>query len=867
MTTHIFRFFITAALLITALTAFAQDETEAIGQSLTDLKISVERAGYEQALPLREVPRLEKNDKLVIEFEKNPTDTVDISRQPYRRLVVFFIDPRAVINDIKSNPNAVQERRFYYRRRWQRKFTLTVPYTSFPLIFLNSGGSYKRTLKKLVLSNEANIQSLAENSVVIAEYPRMINFLINARDVLKTRPAENSKVLQSIIENSRLFKLDKTNCFKGEFLRKKNSEKISCLINNLNVRNFKDDLGKISWDKITTQLAKEAVGQLRNKYQGLNIYLDVAVLIFRIIADLYSKKPLTVELASLIPVQNESGEMLRLFKTPLNTPPGHNKALILIPMEWRDNDEILTDDQIASVEVEPIRSCFSEGENIFRIVTEHTEIKREIREFRLTFRKSHPPSGIVTREGMRLNLARDQFAVNVRRDEWRRVGEGRITGILNFKYNFKKYEKKFEMLSLPAAKWELIPSGTPIRKGDVANRILISPNTARRDCIEKVVLSDSSETKTSLTKTKSALRFNGNSVEIPLSNREKEKFQAGDIFIHIFEPLSNRPVNRNPLTFRLLDRKPLITAFTIRRGERIGLVRGERLDDIKTLLVNNSKVTSFDPKTGEVVLIKPITGPTASLKAELGAGDSVASSFSVIPTADVLNGSLDCSSKDNSSSVASDIKVAYRPYAFSDCLIPIDTDVLNLVLISRASYEFRSAEKPLLILEVETKPGRYTKLENLEAIGEVKNKRRMDVKIPIKQNLKNWLTDQKKLFLRFLDKEFGESTRYEFKVNFAQLPKRLSLDCRLEKGKKCELSGDIGVIEQVSVGKENENKKWFSVGFGDTKVILPKLDYEGFFWIKLRSHAKDFKVNLKNLGNTSVSYHPAPPEQIDVSNR
>ena len=133
------------------------------------------------------------------------------------------------------------------------------------------------------------------------------------------------------------------------------------------------------------------------------------------------------------------------------------------------------------------------------------------------------------------------------------------------------------MLSLPEAQWELIDNRLPIRKGQGTTTIVITPNTSRRDCIEKVVISDSSENKTSITKIKRNLRFNGSFIEIPLDKTDKDKFQTGEISIDIFEPISNRPLNTQQLTFKLLDKKPTVDKFVVRKGETVGKCQSRSL--------------------------------------------------------------------------------------------------------------------------------------------------------------------------------------------------------------------------------------------------------------------------------------------------
>ncbi len=396
---------------------------------------------------------------------------------------------------------------------------------------------------------------------------------------------------------------------------------------------------------------------------------------------------------------------------------------------------------------------------------------------------------------------------------------------------------------------------------------MITPNTARRDCIDRIVISDSSETRTALTKPKSALRFNGNFIEIPLSRSDKDKFQAGEIFVNVFEPANDGPVNATPLRFNLLGPKPALTKFTIRQGDKIGRLEGTGLGEIESLSVNGEPVASFESETGDVILASHIKGFTANLSGKLRAGDTLSKSFSVVPTADIINGRLDCDTKNSSSSITAEIKTAYRPYTFSNCVIPVDTDALNLVLISKEPYQFRSAQKPALILEVEKEALRFETIQNLGPLGEVKNNRRMDTRIPITQPIKDWLMDGKKLYLRFVDKDFGESKRYEFAIEFAMLPKNLTLDCRVAEGRECELAGDVGVIAQASTDAENGSTKWVNAELSDTKLRLPKLGYENFFLIRLRSNSSQIKIDLKDLRNTSIKYFEAPPEQLDISLR
>lgn len=873
---------------------FAQNNP---GNELTELKIDVRKplklSGAESSsaeslknkavtaqtyatLPISKVPILEAGETLVIKFcpDCKGRKLEDLG---FTKLIVFFVNPASVQADFnRSFEKAFREieldtKSKKNKPRLYKEHEFLVPYRSIPLIFFVSGGDYRHDLKKIVIEKQADVIKLGEQSNVLIDLPQAVQYLAQIKEVLNTPAAYNTRIAQSLLQRAQYFRLDRANCF-SQPLYRDDRDKLECLAKNFNAAEFEKDLSALSFNKYGRLAGQEAVAQLRNKYDGLNVFFDAAAAVIELVGALFKKKPLSVQIGSIMPSQND---YLSLRQIPVNLQANTERALLLAPLKWREKEEILTGKMLNFVDFLPERECLQPGKNNFWLETSNPLVKREIGKISIELKNASDSQQKQSFAEIPVNQGDGSVSLNLDETAWRKIKDWQnISGKAVIKYNFETIEKEFDVKILPAAKWQILGgSGEPLRRGETSV-LTITPNTVRRDCLDKVVIKDSKNQEIQLLPLRGFRMEASGVIKLTLTAQEKEKLQPGKLSINIYENDSETSSGR--LTAELLEKKPRyqLVAYS---GDNYLEIKGERFDEIKTLTVDNQKA-EFDQKSGRIIMRNPISDTALPVNITLSAGDAISQTINVLPSRPHISGDLACLPNDNQSRLIIEKKSVYQPYELPDCVYPTDTDEIKFVLVAGADYSFSFAGKPAVIIGF-SKIGSPPALNAADkppilnaASIEVLSPQRLDIAAKLDQKSKDLLEDGFRPFLKIIDPTRGESDWYPFKTKFLKLPVQLKLDCPSVKKAAdgnsnvsaatpslippCELSGDLHMVETVFVRAESGAELVYPVNITSDNLIISAFPHNSSLLVKLRGDELKIKISPAELSNAAAANAP-----------
>lgn len=394
-------------------------------------------------------------------------------------------------------------------------------------------------------------------------------------------------------------------------------------------------------------------------------------------------------------------------------------------------------------------------------------------------------------------------------------------------------------------------------------------------------------------------------VKLNLSAQDKEKLQTGSININIYEGGLDKPSGK--LTIDLLDKKPQYQ-FSAYLNDTFGEIKGERLGEIKSISINEKPVNvetviTQDNKSVRANVLKfaaPLSTATANVVIELAAGDVINQTVKLFPPRPNIIGEVGCQSNENQSRLIISKKAAYKSYELKDCIYPSDTDEIKLILIAdKDEYNYSTVNKPNVSIGFAKGNSSDLKINNPIAVpAQVMSPQRLDIIIKLDQKIKEQLEDGNQMLVKINDPVRGESNWYAVKAKFLKLPANLAFKCAADANdslitnesrknpvnidaktaaqsstdsappvnaiadnpvpvnQSCELSGNLSMIESISVSKNSEPEIWQTVGLTSDKITFSKLSAQDYFYIKLRGYAPKIKVNLADLQN--VPSAPAP---------
>lgn len=920
--------------------AFAQTATPNIGTEITEVKIEVRKPVKDsapktekdsknkkaqaavsfQSLPISEVPILEGDEKLVVKFCRE-CKTRKFEDLGFKKMLVFFVNPASVYADFNNNfEKAFKEISFDFKSKKKKAaaedYVFDVPYRSIPLIFLVTDGDYKSDLRKVILEKQADVIKLGEQSNLLAELPQTIQYLSKVKEVLSAPGTINNSVAESLVQRAQFFKLDNTNCFQQPLLT--DQAKLSCLSKTFNVAEFEKDLSTLSFDKYGKLVGQEAVSQLRTKYVGMNVFLDATVTVIELVGAMFKKKPLNIQISALDTGKVNQQGFVSLRQIPVNMQSNTERALLIAPLKWREKDAVPTAEMLKTVSLQPARMCLQPGNNMFSVKTENALVKQEIKKVSLDLIDKDRPNQQQQFANLPVNLADGSVAIALDEKLWQKMKNWqKITAKARFDYNFETVEKDFELNILPEPNWQmLVNANAPLRKNGQDAILRFTPNTVRRECLDKVVVTDQNNQKIELSRQKGLTVEPGGIVQLTLPAQEKDKLQTGKLTVAIYEGGAEKPSGQ--LSVNLLEKQPQykVSAYI---NDVYGEIRGERLNEIKTILIDGR--TAFleaanlpNAKAGEASRIKfsrGISKPTANISIELTGGDFINQTISLLPARPRIAGALNCQPNENQSRVIINKKAAYKAFELGNCVYPTDTDEIKLIVVSDGdNYNYSTVNKPTVnigFLKGDFQPNSFdgsSVTENTaktstpvvtvsSTVGNyiittpstVMSPRRLDVSIKIDQKIREQLEDGNRMYIKINDPVRGASDWQPIEIKFLRMPTNLALNCVTQTpaiaenavaptsesqpstenapaskvknlNQKCELSGNLSMIEKISLSNDKQNKTEQSVGLTSDKVIFEKSPSENFLYLKLRGSDSQVKVNIVDLETQSISQTP-----------
>ena len=929
-----------AFILIVAFVAFGQTATPNIGTEITEVKIEVRKpiknptqfldnssknkkaqpATSYQTLPISEVPILETDEKLVIKFcaECKSRKFEDLG---FKKMLVFFVNPASVYADFSNNfEKAFKEIEFDLKSKKKKaadeEYAFDVPYRSIPLVFLVSDGDYKSDLRKVILEKQADVIKLGEQSNLLAELPQTIQYLSKVKEVLAAPGTINNSVAESLVQRAQFFKLDNTNCFQQPLLT--DQAKLSCLSKTFNVAEFEKDLSSLSFDKYGKLVGQEAVSQLRTKYVGMNVFFDATVTVIELVGTMFKKKPLNIQISALDTGKVNQQGFVSLRQIPVNMQSNTERALLIAPLKWREKDAVPTTEMLKTLSLQPAKSCLQPGNNMFSIKTENALVKQEIKKVSLDLIDKDQSNQQQQFTNLPVNPADGSVTVALDDKLWQKMKNWqKITAKAKFDYNFETVEKTFEVNILPEPKWQmLINSNSPLRKNGQDTVLRLTPNTVKRECLDKIVVTDQNSQKVELLPQKGLTVETGGVVQINLPAQTKDKFQTGNLAIAIYEGGAEKPSGQ--LNINLLEKQPQykVSAYL---NDIYGEIRGERLNEIKSISVNGQTASleamiAQNAKPNEINKIKfsrGISTPTANVSIQLTGGDFINQTISLAPPRPRISGNLNCQPNENQSRIITNKKAVYKAFELENCIYPTDTDEIKLIVISDGdNYAYSTVNKPTVnigFLKGSFQPNSFAGITPQETVAKtptpavmvastignyvittpstVMSPRRLDVGIKVDQKIREQLEDGNQMYIKISDPIRGESDWQPIEMKFLRLPTNLTLNCATETpvavessvastvealaspeiaptikvenlNQKCELTGNLSMIEKVFLLDEKQNKTEQSVGLTSDKVTFNKLSSEKFLYLKLRGYDSQIRINIADLQSQTTSQTP-----------
>lgn len=929
----------TSCFFVTVVTAFAvwgqaKPPVPNIGTEIAEVKIEVKKptspisndkksstpVSY-KTLPISEVPILEGDEKLVIKFcgDCKSRKFEDLG---FRKMLVFFVNPASVYADFDKNfDKAFKEIEFDFKSKKKKQaaqeYAFDVPYRSIPLVFLVSNGDYKADLRKVILEKQADVIKLGEQSNLLAELPQTFQYLSKVKEVLSAPGTLNNSVAESLVQRAQFFNLNNTNCFQQPLAT--DQEKLSCLSRTFNAAEFQKDLSSLNFDKYGKLVGQEAVSQIRNKYAGMNLFFDATVTVIELVGTMFKKRPLNIQISALDTTKTSPEGFVSLRQIPVNMQANTERALLIAPLKWREKDAVPTTEMLKTVALVPARTCLQPGSNSFKVETANALIKQEIKRVSLNLTDKDKPNQTQEFANLAVNPADGTVAVTLDEKLWQKMKNWeKISAKARFDYNFETIEKEFDLNILPEAKWQIVKtSDAPIRKSSQDFTLRITPNTVKRECLDKIVVMDQNNQKIEFLPQKGFNVEPNGIVQINLSAPIREKLQSGKINLDVYEAGAEKPTGQ--LSLNLFNKQPQykVSAYL---NDLSGEIRGERLNEIKAVSINGQAATlesiaAPDAKANELNKLKFVRGistPTANVSITLAAGDVINQTINLLPPRPRITGKLDCAPSENQSRIIINKKVAYQAYELENCVYPTDTDEIKLIVISDGdNYAYSTVNKPAVNIgflrgdyqpnsfagsvpqpavvkpqtvtvttTVSSPTGNYV----VTAPSSVMSPRRLDVTLKIDQKIREQLDDGSRMFLRITDPVRGESDWQPVEIKFLRLPTNLALNCTSEVSpvsespttatvpqianaenapnpaiqatsnieavnQKCELSGNLSMIEKILVPDGQANKTEKAVGLTSDKISFSKKSNEKLLYLKLRGYEPNIKVNLTELAN------------------
>jgi hypothetical protein len=901
----------------------------AFKQEIARMEIHVARAG-KQSMPITQVPRLQKNDLLKVRMLEEEVAGLKPDQSNWNwTFLVAFINPGR--NNEKDS--AVSEEINFRKTGWYREYSFTVPYDSQPIFFLYPKPNYRGKILKLINKKYDEIKKVGEKTIDIAgAYAQIGMFLNELQGVLNPNNYGGgygsygsvynnygsynngyggynySRVTEQTVERlARSFNIQLPTCWQGGGYGTSNSYssygnnyyagsnqdvvgRIQCVAKNIRLEDF-----DLSVSRLLQQGGILAVSQLQQKYPQIAHWIGIAALAIDFIVKITGKTPLRIVPTVLSSSENQrqtynyQNPYANNFTANSTVSPVQNDSVkVSVYAENQPNDgefvtayPIVTHKWQAEPDPETINlpapslmeSCLHTGQNILR----NTDLTGDwvsdtfSNNFKLVvsssngFRKEFPLRKNLGMNGWELNITKEdlnsfpKIKINL---------EAEVTATRGFN---EVRSPKFELPLDVGGTWEVATESASGFSVGGKRVVTLKNQFGSCRCLQAVIYKPSfgGQFVFEANAKENALLFSEDGKDVSFEI-DTTNFQSGAGQLE----LRQYGGDTTTINFNLYQALPNITNLKMAKGDRQAIIIGERLEQIKFVMINGKKALvegNSSPKTGAynlpgnsaalsertLVFEDPNAREIANLiSLELGLDDN-----RIIPVKEKFNATLA-----RPTIVASESKVIrgilLEPKVLADKaqifnqlpILPIETTGIIVNLENAlTNYDFKTGN-----ISVETRiEETEVPLNQLpKAAFEVLDWKNLKITFLFNPEIRSYMGG-KKLQFRIRDKERGSSDWFTVDQTFVRVPIIKSLNCLVGKKGFCQLKG-VG-IEYISEISVDGGKIWYPQSpatwsvmpttDGLQEAMVPKVpNLRNQIRFKLRDLPKTGGLTFKNLG-------------------
>ncbi len=899
----------------------------AFRQEIAKMEINVVREG-KLPIPISQVPRLQKGDVLKVKMLDETVNGAkpDQSNWDWTFLVAFINPGRN--NDKKE---AVSEEIQFRRTGWYKEYSFETPYDSQPIFFLYPKPKYRDKIMKLVSKKYDEVRKIGDRTIELAgAYAQIGGFLNELQGVLNqanygsyggyqnsiygnygslgVEQGYNYKQFaeQSVERLARSFNIQLPGCWQGNSYGNYGNSggygvgyssgigqdfvgRIQCVAKNVRLEDF-----DFSVNKLLQQGGILAVQQLQQRFPQIAQWIAVAAVALDFIVKIAKKTPLKIVPTVIATSGNQNsgydyqssyyGNSFAPNTSANSNQPDSVKISLYAENQPNSNDFVTAypivlhkwqaepDPEIITLPAPALmESCLHPGQNILR----NTDLLGDwmsdsyAKEFKLLisspngFRKEFPLKKNMGMNGWELNLTKEDI------NSFPKIQLALESEVIG-KRGFNEIRSPKFSVPIPiGGSWEVTKESR--NNFAVGGRRIV---TLRNDlgnckCLQTVVYKPSfgGEFVFDANGKDNALEYSEDGKEVSFEV-DATYFQAGTGVFELRQSgneVMNLNVNLHPLP-------PTITNLKISKGDKQAVIVGERLEQVKFVMINGKKAivegnNIFQNTNNLPTNLKTISERTVvfedpnarqdsnNITLEIGLDEN-----RIIPVREKFTftsarPSIAANPAKEVSGLIFDPKVlTKKPPIFNLLQIfPIDTTgvIVNLEN-ALTDYDFKTGN-----ISIETR------IENTELNSnelpkpkfEVLDWKNLKISFPISSELQQYLGG-KRLQFRIRDKERGDSDWITVNKTFVRTPTIKSFNCVVAKKGFCQLKG-IG-IEYISEISVDGGKVWYPqspntwsvmpTADGFQEAMVPKVPNPNLIRFKLRDLPKTQGLTFKNLG-------------------
>jgi hypothetical protein len=906
----------------------------AFKQEIARMEINVVRAG-KQSMPITQVPRLQKSDVLKVRMLEEEVGGMKPDQSNWNwTFLVAFINPGR--NNEKEE--AVSEEINFRKTGWYREYSFNVPYDSQPIFFLYPKPNYRSKIIKLISKKYEEIKKVGEKTIDIAgAYAQIGTFLNELQGVLYQNNYGGYGSYQSVYNNygsygsgngynynrfaeqtverlARSFNIQLPSCWQGGGYGSSYNTynnygnngygnngyygaggqdvvgRIQCVAKNIRLEDF-----DLSVTRLLQQGGILLVSQLQQKYPQIAHWIGIAALAIDFIVKITGKTPLRI-----VPTVLSSSENQRQtynYQNPYTNNFAGNQTVSTVQNDavkisvYAENQPnsgefvtaypIVTHKWQAEPDAETIslstpsllESCLHTGQNLLRNTDLTTDWVSDsfANNFKLVvsssngFRKEFPLRKNLGMNGWELNITKEDLGafpkikINL---------EAEVTATRGFN---EIRSPKFELPLDIGGTWEMDPKAQSEFAVGGKRVVILKNQFGSCRCLQAIIYKPSFGGQ---------FVFEQNAKENPLLFSEDGKEVSFEIDTANFQSgagqLELRQYGGDTTTVNtnLYPASPNITDLRMAKGDRQAVITGERLEQVKFVMINGKKalveggniikntpynlpgsLTSVSERT--VIFEDPNAREKSNLiSLELGLDNN-----RIVPVKEKFNVTLArptiiANESNEINGILLEPKVlANKPNIFQMLpIFPIETTgVIANLENSLTNYDFKTGN-----ISIETKiEGTELSSNQLpKATFEVLDWKNLKITFLLSPEIQSYLGG-KKLQFRIRDKERGNSDWFTVGKTFVRTPIIKSFNCAITKKGFCQLKG-VG-IEYISDISVDGGKVWYPqspatwsvmpTSDGFQEAMVPKVpNIRNQIRFKLRDLPKTEGLTFKNLG-------------------